>query len=276
MLVNFCKMHGLGNDFVVIDLITQSFRLHTAHIKCIADRQLGIGCDQVLVLEPPIHKDADFYYRIFNANGQEVEQCGNGARCAARFFYDSGYVNSESMKADCLAGPIDFKIEPHEQVTMTVGPPHFAPKDVPFVTPMEANTYSITLEGLPVEFSVVSFGNPHAVVTVPTIDTAAVKKIGPLLAKHPQFPNQTNVEFMQILDRSNIRLRVWERGVGETMACGTGACAAAVAGMRSGLLDNPVSVQFPHGKLLIDWPEMHGPVTMTGPATSVFIGRFRL
>lgn len=276
MLVNFAKMHGLGNDFVVIDFITQSLKFHAAHIKRICDRHLGVGCDQLLVIEPPIHKDADFYYRIYNANGQEVEQCGNGARCAARFYFDSGYVTGQFLKADCLGGSIKFKINDDESVTMSLGKPNFHPKNIPFITPIEANTYSLLLEDAPVELSVVSIGNPHAVLTVPNIDTAPVKKLGPLLAKHPQFPNQTNVEFMQIIDRHNIRLRVWERGVGETMACGTGAAAAAIIGIRLNLLDNPVHVQFPYGQLLIDWNQEKDIITMTGPVTNVFIGRFRI
>lgn len=278
MLVNFTKMHGLGNDFVVIDLLTQSLRLHAHQIKRICDRNLGIGCDQLLLIEPPMHKDSDFFYRIYNANGQEVEQCGNGARCAARFFYDSGFVlNSTKFKADCLAGPIEFSIEPDDSVSMTLGPPNFEPKEIPFLTKTREKTYSLLLEDTPIEFSVVSMGNPHAVILVSNIETAPVRKLGPLLAKHPSFPNQTNVEFMQILDRSNIRLRIWERGVGETLSCGTGACAAVVAGIEQGLLDNPVYVQFPHGRLKIVWEgEDHHPVLMKGPATNVFVGRFRL
>lgn len=276
MLVNFAKMHGLGNDFVVIDLITQSLRLHTAQIKRIADRHLGVGCDQLLLIEPPIHKDSDFFYRIYNANGQEVEQCGNGARCAARFFYDSGYVENAFFKADCLAGSIDFQIQANDSVSMTLGKPSFNPKDIPFLIDQQSTTYKIILEDNTEELSVVSFGNPHAVIIVPNIDTAPVKKLGPLLAKHPQFPNQTNVEFMQIINRATIRLRVWERGVGETYACGTGAAAAAVAGIRLKLLDNPVDVQFPYGNLRVDWNDEKSPVAITGPATSVFLGRFRL
>lgn len=270
-------MQGLGNDFVVIDLLTQSMRLHTAHIKRICDRQLGVGCDQLLLIEPPMNKHSDFFYRIYNANGQEVEQCGNGARCAARFFYDSGFVkNSSHIKADCLAGPMEFRIESDDSVTMTLPTPSFDPPQIPFSTPVEASTYHLMLEDTPVEFSVVSMGNPHAVIIVPNIDTVPVKKLGPLLAKHSSFPNQTNVEFMQIIDRNTIRLRIWERGVGETLSCGTGACASVVAGIKLGQLNNPVTVQFPHGKLFIEWPGLDHPVTMKGPATNVFVGRFRL
>lgn len=277
MLVNFSKMHGLGNDFVIIDLITQNLKLHGTHIKRIADRHLGIGCDQLLLIEPPTHRDSEFFYRIYNANGQEVEQCGNGARCAARFFFDSGYTMQNTFTADCLAGPIEFTIEDDNSVTMILGAPIFQPNQVPFTTPKEEKIYTLQLEdNTVVEMSVLSIGNPHAVLIVPNIDTAAVKKLGPLLAKHPYFPNQTNVEFMQILDPSNIRLRVWERGVGETFACGTGAAAAAIAGIRLGLLDNPVQVHFPHGNLIVHYKGGDSPVSMTGSATNVFVGRFRL
>lgn len=275
MLVNFVKMQGLGNDFVIIDLLTQSLRVHASLIKHIADRHLGIGCDQVLLIEPPIRKDADFFYRIYNADGQEVEQCGNGARCAARFFYDSGFATSTVLKADCLSGPTEFHIEPHE-ISMTLGHPRFDPKSIPFLVSQEADSYSIMLEDNPSEISVVSFGNPHAILLVPNVDTAPVRKLGPLLSKHSLFPNQTNVEFMEIVDRSHIRLRIWERGVGETLACGTGAAAAAVVGIRLGLLTHPVKVEFPHGHLTIHWPNTSAAVTMKGPAINVFLGRFRL
>lgn len=270
-------MHGLGNDFVVIDLISQSVRLHAAHIKRICDRHLGIGCDQLLLIEPPMHKDSDFFYRIYNANGQEVEQCGNGARCAARFFFDSGFIlNGNTLRADCLSGTMDFGIEDGDLVSMALGVPIFEPKKIPFIAETEAKLYTLIIEDSPVEVSVLSVGNPHAVIIVPNIEMAPVKKIGALLAKDARFPNQTNVEFMQILDRSNIRLRIWERGVGETLSCGTGACAAAISGIRQGLLDSPVYVQFPYGQLIITWQGNGKPVIMKGPVTNVFLGRFRL
>jgi diaminopimelate epimerase len=275
MLVNFAKMHGLGNDFVVIDLITQNVRLYSAHIRRIADRHLGIGCDQVILIEPPLHIDADFSYRIYNANGQEVEQCGNGARCAARFFYDSGYVPYGLLKADCLAGRIELKVE-KEIVIVEMGKPSFFPKDIPVSISESQESYTIMLENSAIHFSAVSMGNPHAVLEVPNIDTAPVKKIGTFLSNHPFFPESTNVGFMQIVDPSNIKLRVFERGVGETLACGTGACAAAVIGIQKGFLKSPVTVLFSKGLLVVEWKGPDTPVYLTGPATSVFVGRFRL
>lgn len=265
MLVNFTKMHGLGNDFVVIDMITQSAKLRASHIQRIADRHLGIGCDQVLLIEPPVRVDADFYYRIFNADGLEVEQCGNGARCAARFFFDAGFTNGRTLQADCLAGPIEFTIEDNpDLVTVNMGTPKFA----------ESLTYPIQIENTEYSVQIVSMGNPHAVLQVPELASTPIKKLGPLISKHPFFPNETNAGFMQVIDSGNIHLRVYERGVGETLACGTGACAAAVAGIRLGLLVSPVNVNFANGKLKIAWAGGKHPVYMTGPTKSVFIGRF--
>jgi diaminopimelate epimerase len=266
MLVNFTKMQGLGNDFVVIDLITQPVKLRTSQIKRIADRHLGIGCDQVILIEPPIRAIADFFYRIFNANGQEVEQCGNGARCAARFFFDAGFTNQRSLQADCLAGPMEFTIEDHDIVTANMGIPRFR----------ETLTHTIKIEPSELSLHIVSMGNPHAVLQVADIESAPVKKVGPELSKHPFFPDGTNVGFMQILTPSHIRLRVYERGVGETFSCGTGACAAVVAGITLGLLDNTVKVDFLKGNMKISWQGKDTPVYMTGPAKSVFVGRFSI
>jgi diaminopimelate epimerase len=266
MQVKFTKMHGLGNDFVVLDLISQPVKLRPSHIKRIADRHLGIGCDQVLLIEPPIRSTADFYYRIFNANGQEVEQCGNGARCAARFFYDGGFTNQRSLQADCLAGPLEFTIEEDSMVTVNMGAPRFK----------ESLTYSIKTDNVDHEINVVSMGNPHAILLVPTIESPLIKKWGPELSKHRFFPNETNVGFMQILNRAHIRLRVYERSVGETLACGTGACAAVVTGISLGKLDNIVQVDFLKGNIKIAWEGGTTPVCMTGPAISVFVGYFLL
>lgn len=276
MLVNFAKMHGLGNDFVVIDQISQNVRLHTAHIKRIADRHLGIGCDQVLLIEPPIRPEADFFYRIYNADGKEVEQCGNGARCAARFFYDSGFTNRLHLNADCLAGPIDFILEPEDLVTVNMGLPRFHPSEIPFDTKTEALTYTLKVNDSDLEISAISMGNPHAVLQISDIEDCHVKKWGGKLVKHPQFPEGTNVEFMQIIDRKHIRLRVYERGVGETKACGSGAAAAVVAGIRLGLLDNEVQVSFSTGDLSIQWEGLGKAVYLKGPTRSIFIGRFLL
>jgi diaminopimelate epimerase len=276
MLINFTKMHGLGNDFVVIDLISQAVRLRTAQIRRIADRHLGIGCDQVLLIEPPTRTTADFYLRIFNANGDEVEHCGNGARCAARFFYDMGFSNKPTLEADCLAGPLSFVMDEQGDVTVNMGIPTFHPSEVPLISNTEALQYPITLENVEYQMSALSMGNPHAVLQVPDIALAPVKQLGSLISKHTYFPKETNVGFMQIIDKNQIYLRVYERGVGETFACGSGACAAVVAGIRLGLLNSPVSVVFSKGRLQIAWEAFNAPVMMTGPATRVFIGRFRL
>jgi diaminopimelate epimerase len=276
MLINFTKMHGLGNDFVVIDLITQTARLRANHIRRIADRHLGIGCDQILLIEPPTRTTADFYLRIFNANGDEVEHCGNGARCAARFFYDMGFTNNHTLEADCLAGPLKFVMNEEGDVTVQMGIPIFKPSDIPFIHKTEEREYPITIENVEYALSVLSMGNPHAIIQIPDIALAPVKKLGSLISTHAYFPKETNVGFMQIIDKHQIGLRVYERGVGETFACGSGACAAVVAGIRLGLLESPVSVVFSKGRLDIAWEGFNTPVVMTGSATRVFIGRFRL
>lgn len=315
MLVNFEKMQGLGNDFVVIDLITQNVQLDSTQIQRIADRHFGIGCDQVILLEPPIRSDADFFYRIFNADGQEVEQCGNGSRCAARFFYDLGYANHKTLHADCLAGPILFQIEEDETISVGMGKPIFRPDQIPLAISEEKDIYSLQLEfnsvklaGLPlcqdiqknfkkqerqenqgnqenpdssadektIRFAVLSVGNPHAVFHVSDIEKIPVQDWGSFISTHALFPKGTNVEFMQIIDPHHIRLRVYERGVGETLACGSGAAAAAVAGIKLKRLQSPVTVAFSSGELQIQWDNEDASITMRGPALSVFAGRFRL
>lgn len=276
MLVNFVKMHGLGNDFVVIDQITQNLKLHTAHLKRIADRHLGIGCDQILILEPPIRPDAHFYLRIFNANGQEVEQCGNGIRCAARFFYDSGFARDNMLYADCISGPLECRIDSDEEVTIKLAIPQFDPKHIPFTANAEALHYPLSLEDQTVQIAAVSLGNPHAVIEVPDIDTALVKKWGSQISRHSRFPKGANVSFMQIIDKNNIRLRVYERGVGETLACGSGAVASAVSGIKNGTLDQKVKVQFSTGNLTVTWAGNKKAAFLSGPTTNVFVGRFRL
>ena len=276
MLVNFAKMHGLGNDFVLIDFITQNIKLHTAHIRRIMDRHLGIGSDQLILIEPPIRPNAHFYYRIYNQDGHEVEQCGNGARCAARFFYENGLTDETSLYADCLAGNVELKIEEDNSVTVNMGYPKFNPKDIPFIASTENLTYPITVDDKEFQVSAISLGNPHLVIIVPDLKTAPIQELGPLLSKHPQAPYEANVGFMQIIDRSHVLLRVYERGVGETLACGSGASAAMIAGHRLSLLDNEVTVDFPIGKLHIRWEGLGSPVYMRGPTTGVFVGRFRL
>lgn len=276
MLINFTKMHGLGNDFVMIDAITQSVKLHTHQIKRIANRHLGIGCDQVLLIESPIRSTADFYFRIFNANGQEVEQCGNGARCAARFFYEMGFTNNRILMADCLGGFLKCKIEEDDDVTINMGVPVFTPKEIPFIAPEEALVYPLVIENQTFSLSALSMGNPHAIIQTDHLESAPVKKMGHLISRHSHFPKETNVSFMQVVDRTHVRLRVYERGVGETLACGSAACAAVVAGIRLGLLDSPAFVIFPHGSLKITWQDTAAPVYMSGKTNSTFIGRFRL
>lgn len=287
MLVNFVKMHGLGNDFVVIDLITQNIRLHSDHIKQIANRHFGIGCDQVILIEPPISGDRDFYYRIYNTDGSEAEQCGNGARCAARFFYDAGFVKSgrATLAADCLAGPVTFQLESNDDITVNMGVPVFELSKIPMIadnTVKESQAlcasmlYSCKVADQIIQFFPVSIGNPHIVLQVPSIETALVNTLGPLLEKHPQFPNGTNVGFMQIVDRHHISLRVYERGVGETLACGSGASAAVVAGIQQDLLTSPVTVSFSSGQLSLRWEGDQNEIFLSGPTVSVFFGRFRL
>jgi len=276
MMINFTKMHGLGNDFVVIDLITNSAKFRTSHIQRISDRRLGVGCDQLLLIDPPIRKTADFFYRIYNADGQEVEQCGNGARCAARFFYDLGFTNGNTLEADCLAGTQKFTIEDNHDITVEMGRPKFNPPEIPFKASIESPTYTINLENQTVSFSIASLGNPHAIIQVSDIQTAPVTTLGPLISQHASFPQGTNVEFMQVIDKNHIFLKVYERGVGETLACGSGACAAVATGIRLKLLESPVKVSFKLGELHITWETSESPIFMTGPTTSVYIGRFRL
>lgn len=276
MLVNFTKMHGLGNDFVVVDLISQAIKLSSEHISQLADRHFGIGFDQLLVVEPPFDPDNDFHYRIFNADGSEVEQCGNGARCFARFVLDRGLTQKQRLKVSTKAGPIELQVEASGQVTVDMGAPRFSPEQLPFVADSEQLLYPLEVQGQSYPISAVSMGNPHAVLLVDDIQHAPVEELGGLICHHPRFPNRVNVGFLQIVDRSFVRLRVFERGAGETLACGTGACAAVVAGIRQGLLNNRVKVRLPGGSLTIRWQGGQEPVLMTGPATRVFDGQVEL
>ena len=276
MLTRFTKMHGLGNDFVVFDAIHQSLSLTPDQIRRIADRRFGIGCDQVLVVEPSGQAGVDFRYRIYNADGGEVEQCGNGARCFARFVRDKGLSNKDEIAVETSAGVIYPRIRSEYEVTVNMGVPQFEPKDVPFEAPARQTTYPLEIGDMSVEVGVVSMGNPHAVQVVADVESAPVAEQGPLFQSHPQFPNQVNAGFMQVIDRGHIRLRVFERGVGETLACGTGACAAVVVGRQMGLLDDRVSVELPGGTLDIHWEGEGQPVLMTGPATTVFEGEIDL
>ena len=273
MKLKFTKMHGAGNDFVVFDGISQQVALTPAQVRFIADRHFGVGCDQVLVVEKPSSPDNDFRYRIYNADGGEVEQCGNGARCFARFVLDEGLTQKREIRVETASGVIRPRVEDSGQVTVDMGAPRFDPREVPFAASREpALVHEIRVAGLPVQVSVLSMGNPHAVQVVEDVDRAPVTTQGPLIERHPAFPMRVNAGYMQPLSRSHVKLRVWERGAGETLACGTGACAAVVAGIRRGLLDNDVTVTTRGGDLRIRWNGDGGPVMMTGDAVRVFEG----
>ena len=272
----FTKMHGIGNDFVVLDGINQVVNLSSAQVQRIADRHFGVGCDQLLVVEAYAGEEADFRYRIFNADGSEVEQCGNGARCFARFVYDQGLTQKTTIPVMTASGLIVLNIQPNGQVMVNMGVPEFAPERIPFISERQQTLYNREMAGEWVSFSAVSMGNPHAVLQVTDVDTAPVGVLGSALEHHPSFPRRVNVGFMQVLGRDRIRLRVFERGSGETLACGTGACAAVVAGCIQGLLDTQVTVTLPGGDLQIRWDGEGQPVWMTGPAETVFRGTLRL
>lgn len=272
MRLHFTKMHGLGNDFVVIDAVRQFFRPTPELIRQLADRRFGIGCDQVLVVERPGRPDVDFRYRIFNADGGEVEQCGNGARCFVRFVVDKGLTEKHAIRVQTKSGVITPRLAEGGLITVDMGVPEFAPARIPFQSDSEAVIQSLEVGEASVDITVVSMGNPHAVQVVADVDTAPIAQLGPLIENHPRFPSRVNAGFMQVLDAHTIRLRVFERGAGETLACGTGACAAAVAGIRRGLLSSPVTVHTRGGDLSIAWAGMDTPVQMTGPAVTVFEG----
>jgi diaminopimelate epimerase len=270
----FTKMQGLGNDFVVVDATTRPFDLSAAQIRMLADRRFGVGCDQVLVVEAPSSAEVDFRYRIFNADGGEVEQCGNGARCFVVFVRARGLTDRREIRVETRSGVIVPRLEDDGQVTVDMGVPRFAPETVPFVGGTGAPVERLDVDGTVLEVSVLSMGNPHAVQIVADVDAAPVATQGPRIEGHPRFPGRVNAGYMQVLDRDNIRLRVWERGAGETLACGTGACAAVVAGRRVGRLDARVTVATRGGALAIRWDGEGRPVWMTGPAAIVFEGRW--
>lgn len=276
MLLRFTKMHGLGNDFMVIDLVTQHAQLSAKLIRQWSDRHTGIGFDQLLVVEPPGNPDMDFRYRIFNADGGEVEQCGNGARCFARFVQDKRLTAKSEIHVETAGGPIILNVSADGQITVDMGAPRFSPAQIPFQADTEALTYTLEVGDQQLQISTVSMGNPHSVALVDDLDSFPVASLGPLIEKHPRFDQGVNAGFMQLVDRHHARLRVYERGAGETLACGTGACAAAVAGIRLGHLVSPVSIQLPGGSLQIEWAGPGQPVMMTGPATRVYEGQIRV
>jgi diaminopimelate epimerase len=276
MKLHFTKMHGAGNDFVVIDGINQVIDLSPTQIRQIADRHFGVGCDQLLLVEKPQDPAADFRYRIFNADGGEVEQCGNGARCFVRFVVDRGLTSKTAITVETKSGLIQPRLEADGRVTVGMGAPRFEPKDIPFDAPVRMPTYELDVNGSAVVISALSMGNPHAVQIVDNVDTAPVTQQGPLIEHHPRFPQRVNAGYMQIIGRAHVKLRVYERGAGETLACGTGACAAVVAGITRGLLDARVEVETRGGVLTIEWPGEGKPVMMTGPAETVFEGTLEI
>lgn len=269
-------MHGLGNDFMVLDNITQNVFLSNEQVSKLADRNFGVGFDQLLVVEAPYDPEIDFHYRIFNADGSEVEQCGNGARCFARFVRLKGLVNKNRIAVSTKSGNIVLYIEKDGQVTVDMGVPKLAPQQIPFKANGQEKTYILQANEQNVLAGAVSMGNPHCVLTVDNIDTADVETLGPILESHERFLERANIGFMQIVNRQSIRLRVYERGAGETLACGTGACAAVVVGILQGKLDNRVEVELPGGKLNISWDGEGQAVKMTGPAVHVFDGQINI
>jgi len=272
-MLKFTKMHGLGNDFIVIDAINQQVDLSVGQIQFLADRRFGIGCDQLLIVEKPTQQGVDFRYRIFNADGSEVAQCGNGVRCFARFVRDKQLTDKETIAVETSSGIVYPSLQQGDNVKVDMGLPQFEPSQLPFETEQQAVSYDLTLDNdVIVSVGAVSMGNPHAVTLVEDSVSANVDTLGPLIESHQQFPERVNAGFMQIVDRTNIKLRVYERGSGETLACGTGACAAVVVGIQQGLLDNEVNVSLPGGDLNIVWSGEGESVWMTGPATNVFDG----
>lgn len=277
MQLRFTKMHGLGNDFVVIDATRAPVHLTPERVRAIANRHFGVGCDQLLVVEPATQADVDFRYRIFNADGGEVEQCGNGARCFVRFVHEKGLTTKRSIRVETRCGIISPRLEDDGLVTVDMGVPVLESARVPFVSDSDEVLQPLELEdGSCVEITAVSMGNPHAVQIVADVDTAPVTSSGPLIENHARFPARVNAGFMQVMGASHVRLRVFERGAGETLACGTGACAAVVAGILRGVLTSPVRVTTRGGDLSIAWGGRGQPVLMTGPAVTVFEGEITL
>ncbi len=276
MRLKFTKMHGLGNDFVVIDAINQSVSLTPDQARFLADRHFGVGCDQVLLVESARSKGMDFSYRVFNADGAEVEQCGNGARCFMRFVRDQGLSAKSELAVETMCGVIRPRLEQDGRVTVSMGVPRTRPDEIPFVAEREALSYALEAAGKTYQIGVVSMGNPHAVLEVEDVKNTPVATLGPLIERHARFPRGANAGFMRIVDRANIELRVFERGAGETLACGTGACAAMVVARLRGQVDDKVTVVLPGGRLQIAWGGAGEEVRMTGPATSVYEGHIEL
>jgi diaminopimelate epimerase len=275
-LLKFTKMQGVGNDFVVVDAVNQQVALDADTVRHIADRHFGVGCDQILLIERPRTPGTDFYYRIYNADGEEVQHCGNGARCFLRYVRDKGLTHKTQIRVETLSGVIAPKLESDGEVTVDMGAPEFEPAKIPFLADGKALTYRIDVAGQSVEISALSMGNPHAVQVVESVERAPVLTQGPLIERHPRFPQRVNAGFMEIVDRHRVKLRVYERGAGETLACGTGACAAVVAGITRGYLVSPVSAHTSGGRLRIAWGGGRQPVTLTGAAETVFEGAIEI
>ena len=271
--MKFTKMHGLGNDFVVIDAVTQNVRVTASMARRLGNRTLGIGCDQILVVEPPSDPSFDFNYRIFNADGGEVEQCGNGARCLARFVKDRRLTGKSTIRVKTMNRVMELRINADNLVSVDMGIPALAPAEIPFQADESANLYAIDIGGNRYQIAAISMGNPHGILQVDDVQTAPVSELGPQLECHERFPNRVNAGFMQVIDRQQLKVRVFERGAGETQACGSGACAAAVAAIQQELVDSPVTVHLTGGDLSIDWQGEGQPLIMTGPAVTVFHGR---
>ena len=295
MLIKFTKMQGAGNDFVVVDGVSSPLSLATNQIKKIANRFFGVGCDQLLLVEKTDTPNVDFRYRIFNADGGEVEQCGNGARCFVRFVVDKGLTKKHEIAVETASGIISLKLQDNGQVTVNMGAPIFEPAKIPFIADKRQTTYALALNihagagdganvlaanmasaNASLNIAAVSMGNPHAVLVVDEVETANVAVLGPMIEAHPRFPQRVNAGFMQVINTHEIRLRVYERGSGETLSCGTGACAAVVSGIQQGLLQTPVLVNTRGGQLNIAWQGEGLPVMMTGPAEVVFEGEIEI
>ena len=276
MLIQFSKMHGLGNDFVVVDGVTQKVFFNAETLKRLGDRHFGIGFDQLLLVEPPYDPDLDFHYRIFNADGSEVQQCGNGARCFARFVRLKGLTNKDRIAVSTVSGRIVLQLEDNDQVTVNMGVPEFEPAKIPFRALKAEKLYLLRVAEQTVMCGVVSMGNPHCVIEVPSVKDAPVETLGPKLESFDRFPERINVGFMEVVSASEINLRVYERGAGETLACGTGACAPLVVGIQEEELKGRVKVNLPGGSLYISWNGPGSPVYMTGPAEHVFDGQIEL
>lgn len=276
MRLQFTKMQGLGNDFIMIDAINQKLDISSAQARHLANRKQGVGCDQILMVQPARQSGVDFNYRILNADGGEVEQCGNGARCFAIFVRDKGLTDKATIRVQTKGSLMTLCVETDNKVTVNMGVPVFEPERIPLIAGKQNDTYDIDLDGTTVNIAALALGNPHAVQIVDNVDNALVDEQGPLIESHPRFPNRVNAGFMQIIDRDRIRVRVYERGVGETLACGSGACAAVVAGKTRGLLDDEVEVLLRGGSLTVRWAGSGQPVFMTGAATKVFDGEIDL